>query len=59
MKLKFKRSMIFMGIEVTLTYILPMYSNIAYSTNISGAWWVITMSSYIIVFSYNHGFYII
>lgn len=48
-----------MGIEVTLTNIVPVYSDTAYSTNKSGTWWVTAMSSYIITFSFNNVFYII
>lgn len=51
--------MAFMGIEVTLTNILPMHSDTAYSTNKSEAWWVTTVPSYIIAFSCNNDFYII
>lgn len=59
MKLEFKRNMIFMAIEVTLTNSLSTYSDIVYSTNKSGAWWGTTMSSYTIEFSFNDDFYFI
>jgi len=59
MKLRFERNIRFVGIEVILTHELLMYYDTIYSINKSEAWYMTTISSYILEFSFYPNFYII